>query len=315
MKLEAKNKESKIIKFISFPNKLNLISLIVIVVAYCLIAGLVIGLLATGKDYVVVPEYEEMTYSEKINPFFKVSSSYTINTNGELTKADTFRFYYYGVNNNNSTSINAQISAMYDDGRMVYYSDKTSSSKTYTGTQYITSGLAQKKQITNIYANVDYTVFEDDKNYNVQISEKILELSKQDLKSNNVNNCSSASFMYEIEGEEKETKIFKAFNVSATTSETNNEEDTIKINFSLFEESSAKYHLDLQMFVVDEDGEIYNLVGWYNLSNNAIKSFSKDIKFTKSIKLSDVYVKVRYLDINGDWHELLYKNSYSSIHN
>lgn len=314
MKLETKNKNSKILKIVDFPNKLNLISLILIILAYCLIIGLVIGLISTKKDYVVVPEYDEMTYSEKINPFFKISSSYTINTNGDLTKSDTFRFYYYGVNNVNSTSVNAQISAMYDDGRIVYYSDKTSSSKTYTGTQYITSGLAQQKQMTNIFAKVKFNVVDDLETYNYELSEEILTLNKSDFKSDNVNEVAKAKFEYKENEEIKETKIFDKFSVSATTSTTNKEEDTIKINFGLSSGSAAKYHLDLQMFVVDGEGKVYNLVGWYNLSNNAIKSYSKDVKFTKDIELEDIYVKVRYLDVNGKWHDLLYKNSYLNIY-
>ena len=52
----------------------------------------------------------------------------------------------------------------------------------------------------------------------------------------------------------------------------------IKINFSLFEETAAQYHLDLQLIVVDEEGNQYNMAGWYNLSNNATKSYSKDCR-------------------------------------
>lgn len=314
MKIENKIKNSKFKGLLSFPDKLNMISLILIILAYCLIGGLVIGLLSVGKDYVVIPKYEEMTYGDKINPFFKVSSSYTINSNGDLTKADTIRFYYYGIDNNNSMSVNAQISAMYDDERIVYYSDKTSSSKTYTGTQYVTSGLTQEKQITNIYANVSYTVFEDTVNYNSKFSEEILTLSKSELKKDNVNECSPAKFTITEENSDKEVKIFNLFDVSANTSTTNKEEDKIQIKFGLNNDSAAKYHLDLQMFVVDEEGKIYNLVGWYNLSSNAVKTFSKDVAFTKTIDLKDVYVKVRYLDVNGEWHSLLYKNSYDNIY-
>ncbi len=313
MKIEKKQKESKLINIIDFPNKVNILAILLIIISYALIAALFIGLMSRGQDYVIVPEYEEMEYSDQINSFFQVSSNYTLNSNGDLTKADTIRYYYYGIDKKNSSSLKAQISAMYDDDRIVYYADKTSTAITYTGTSYVISGVSQNKNLTNIYTNVSYTIQNEATTYNYKFSEEILKLSSSDLKSENKNECLSESFKITDDEGEKDIKIFKLFSVSSSTSTTDNDEVLIKINFALSEESSAKYHLDLQMFAVDEDNEIYNLVGWYNLGNNAIKSYSKDCKITKSINLEDIYVKVRYLDINGQWHELLYKNSYSNI--
>ncbi len=256
---------------------------------------------------------EKMGYSDKINNFIRISSNYSINSDGYLLKSDTIRFYYYGIDNNHSTSLKAKVNVLYDDNKLVYYDEISSKTNTYTGTSIVIGSVIQSKNVEKIYANVSYTVKNETETYNYKISEEVLELSVLDFSSKDKNECLEESFVYDDDNGKKDIKIFNSFEVSKSTSNISDDESLITIKFSLSDESAAKYHLDLQMFAISEDGEIYNLVGWYNLGNNAIKSYLRECSFPNSISLTKIYVKAKYLDINGDVHKMLFKKSYSDI--
>ena len=321
MKVQEKQnltKKQKWLNFFNFPKKLNLLALSLIVIVYALLSvgGIV---LAAQKEYIVKPNYEEMGASEKVNLFFKLYSNYTVNSNGELKKADTINFCYYGVNNNKTTRVSSWISALFDDNSMVYYDtkDATSTDGTRTGVQYLSSGTNQEKYPTEIYCSANYDVVGDSNAYSVQFSKKILTLTKKEMKLDVANDFSGASYKVVKDNEEKIIKIFKDFKVTAAapTSESTDKVNKITVKFTLNTEATNKYVLDLQVFAVDDDKQVYNLIGFYNLSNNTLQTYSNTSSVSTEIDVEYVYVKANYVDQNGELHELFFKTSFKNILN
>ena len=95
-----KEEQSKLIKIIKFPEKTNNIFLFFIVV---LLFGIVIILDACvffKKDYNYEPNYEEVKYTEWVNPYMRVFNNYTYE-DGEITTKYRVIGCYYGEKSSN----------------------------------------------------------------------------------------------------------------------------------------------------------------------------------------------------------------------
>jgi len=318
-----KNQNNQFLNFLNFPSKLNLLSLCLIVVVYGFLIGIGISCAVQDKKYIVIPEYEEMSYSEDINMFYKIYSNYTLksslsdddkenfNPKEHLDKADTLLLNYYGVNNKKSVYVKANASALYDDETMKYYTTKIASTSTKTGVFYLNSGTKQSNYPTDLFCDVDYNVEGEVKNYNLKFSKKLLTLSKNDFKESYVDNIKNAAYKNE---QETIIRIFSNFRVTLEAPETSDSDvNKIKLAFTLTSDAAKKYILDMQLFAVDSDDNVYNLIGFYNMSNNTLTTYSQSINLYKGIDVKDVYVKVNYVDSTGNMNNLLYKQEFKNL--
>ncbi len=326
MKKEGKKKHNKILDVLCFPSKLNTIALFLIIVVYGILVGFAIGCAVQEKDYVVIPDYEEMSYSQTINPFFKLSSDYTLkssysedkkiddfNYEEHIDKKDTIIFNFYSVDNNNakrSSEMVADIITLNNDGAIKYYDRETSESVTKTGVSYVITGRVQNFYPTNIYCSTSFLIENTNKKISYEFSEKIITLDKNDLKIANQNEFNNLSFSQTIEGQTQIIKAFKEFKMSYVK---NNDEDEdnnkVEATFTNLTDAAKKFIFDVQFFAVDKDGNVYNVGGIYNLSNNTLTKYTITSNFSKHIKLTNLIAKGRYTDANGKVHELIFKQT------
>ena len=93
VKKEMKNKQSWGI--LTFPSKVNNITIILIVVAYAIIAFWALFSFFPKYNYVVVPEYEHVNYNYEIDPYIKSTNTITQNVQGVIAIKHSYTAYIY----------------------------------------------------------------------------------------------------------------------------------------------------------------------------------------------------------------------------
>lgn len=281
-----KEEQSKLIKIIKFPEKTNNIFLFFIVV---LLFGIVIILDACvffKKDYNYEPNYEEVKYTEWVNPYMRVFNNYTYE-DGEITTKYRVIGCYYGEKSSNYV-IDYKIDAIMitSGGEYIYKGDDAiNTTSTNTKTDYlmnnegVNSGIIEK-----IYYKFQYTRYENSykgKDEVITIKEEILSLNKKELEMENCNEFLSVSDVisfYELTKKKDETKM------------------TFVSNLKLNEKNDKDYHIDFQLFGVDVDDKIYNLIGYYNLGNNLGNLLNHETTVANQIPIKEVIIKCRIID-------------------
>ena len=319
MKVTDKNTNTKKLgKLWAFPKKLNSFAIGLIIIAYIVIASLIVTACSTDKHLNVYPDYEEMQYSEELNTFIKYYSNYSVNDEDELIKKDTFILCFYGTDNNTNQNIVANSSALTVSGDIKHYDTKKYESQSKTGTTYVLTSKTGEEEIDKFFVSGNFKSQnnEADERTAFKFAEEVLKLSKNDKQSERKNEIVFEKFNFNTveDGKDvvKESRIFDAFAVRVA--KTSDEKIlNFSVNYTISSNASSKYHFDMQMYIETED-EVLPLIGYYNLSNRTLKSYShSNITVPASLNAEYVYVKVKFIDANEDVHTLLYKEKISNL--
>lgn len=322
-KKENQNEKSKVVKFFEFPSKLNTIAITLIVVAYLIVAGILIGVVDNYKEYTIKPDYEELENSGKLNTFIKIYSNYTLDDHDHLTKKDNIILACYAKSENNVTDLKGRISTLHEDGTMYYHKDKTPvASKITTNTVYLTNSKSFDSNVSEIFGEFSYKYKENEaiKDVDYTFAEEVLELTKKDKKEDEINEFVSATYVAKDGEKEIEQKLFGKFTMSVTQDEANDVNE-VSVQFSISTSLKGNYHLDLQTFAVSDD-EVYPLVGYYNMSNDIISSYSQKAKLPIDLDVDYIYAKANYVVyyvneageiIDSVEYSLLFKQEFSTL--
>ena len=155
-------------------------------------------------------------------------------------------------------------------------------------------------KITNIENN-------EEKYGNIQYEESVLQLTKADKARETADEFLTEK--YTIENEEY--KIFSSFSVTYEH-KVEDKNNIISLKFGLSSKLKGEYHLDIQMYGVKDNKE-YPLVGYYNLSNNILSSYSQNATVSDKLNFDYIYVKATVLDLNGITHEIFYKQAFADL--
>ncbi len=104
--LKAKKQEGKKEKssgIFSFPSKLNNITIILIILAYAVVAFWALLSFFPEYNYVVIPEYKHVEYNYEVAPYIKSTNVITKSGTGEIAVKHSYTAYIY---NNYSTALN-----------------------------------------------------------------------------------------------------------------------------------------------------------------------------------------------------------------
>ena len=316
MKVVNKKEETKTNKFIEFINKtdkLNKIAMILIVTAYLIVAAVLIGVIDTIPNYNVVPTYDEIIYNEEVNPVVKVYSNYSI-TDEELIKKDSVMIILYGESSNGTKNININTAALLENDKMIYFNDKETMTSTTIYSTQIQSSKVLSADIKKFFAEVSDKFTNKDEDLlekKIEFSEKMIQLTKEDLNKDLINGITNAKYYIDTENGKQEKSIFTSFQCNATLqSDEKNYQITSSFEMSL--DDAKKYHLDLQVFAVDGK-DIYEIAGFYNVSTTVNKPQLQTIIFPKDQNIDFIYVKGKYFDENGVEVSLFYKEKFANI--
>ena len=304
VKKEMKNKQSWGI--LTFPSKVNNITIILIVVAYATIAFWALFSFFPKYNYVVVPEYEHVNYNYEIDPYIKSTNTITQNVQGVIAIKHSYTAYIY---NNYSTGLNNvrfQFSGLTNTGTMDYISGIDYWSSTSAPTIHTmmsnesVSGDGYQKLFGKIQYNYNKSEDETVKR-TLTFAEEIIKLNKSELNSKKFTDV---------------TFITGTFNFSVRANEPISDPSNYTITNTVnFVNSSSPFHFDYQAFIVTSDKEIFPIGGLYNYYYFTTVETSVAItsKVNKTIDIEYIYVKGYYTDKNNITTDILYKVKFDSL--
>ena len=316
MKVVNKKEEIKPNKFVQLINKsdkLNKIAMILIVTEYLIVAAVLIGVIDNAPSYKVVPEYQEILYNEEINPVIKVHANYSI-TDEELIRKDVATMLLYSDSSLGTKNIKVVSGALLENGKMMYFTDRETTSTTTIYSTQIQNSKVLESEFKKIFIEIDYRYTNQNGevvNKSVELSEKMIQLTKADMAREQVNEITNAKYYIETEEGKEQKSIFTSFKCKATL-QSDKKNYTISSSFTVSTDASKKSHLDIQFFAVNGK-EVYDLAGFYNVSNTVKRSQEQTITFPKGEKIEYVYVKGTYVTENGEKIELFYKERFENI--
>lgn len=301
----AKNNQTTLSKIISFPEKVNNIFLFLIVVLFFGIVVLLDACVLLPKDYNVEPNYEEELYSEWVNTHVRFFNSYVLNEDtGEISMNYRIQGAYYGKTNSNGfIDYRPIVTFVTNKGEVIYAGkDILNTSSTTLTTEYYTSNTnISNKDITKVYLKFEYTRYEDGKRTKEEyltLKEDILDLSKKEIKMDVCNTFLDVS------------DVISTFDIR-TKKETS--QVTFVSSINLNASNKENYHVDLQIFGIDDENKAYDLMGYYNMQNCKSSYFTHETQVTNAINLEYIIVKCRVVnEVYGE--RIVYlKKAYSDL--
>ena len=307
--LKAKKQEGKKEKssgIFSFPSKLNNITIILIILAYAVVAFWALLSFFPEYNYVVIPEYKHVEYNYEVAPYIKSTNVITKSGTGEIAVKHSYTAYIY---NNYSTALNNvsfQFSGLTNENTMDYisgidYWSSTSAPTIHTmmSNQSVSGGGYQK-----LFGKIQYHYKRSEEEIlkrTVTFGEEFIKLKKSEL------NSSKFTDKTDILG-----KINFSVKANEPISDSTNYTITNTINFT---NPSERFHFDFQAFIVTSDKEIYPIGGLYNYYyfSTVDTSIAMTSKANKTIGIEYIYIKGFYIDANNLKTEILYKIEFKDI--
>lgn len=306
---QIKKKNEAKLTFFHFPDYINNLTFVLIIVLYGFILGLILTLAFPKMSYQVVPDYPFGKYDTEINPYLFVRAVPTeVENNDQEKEIDVlYDLYAYirAMNNNNKPSkVKFGFSALDNDERMNFFTEPLQRSG-YTPplTHYsIGSKLSNKSGYDEFYLRTQYKIKVDgvDQTKFLKIAEKVLKLEKKEL--------SSSQFT-----QSPNDLVNITFRVKDSNTTDNQYEGTVIIEAK---DLTKNYHINMQSWLVTEDQKIYPFLGLYNFCSK-VKFDTTNYPSTiyRYIKPAYIYMKLEYQSETGEISYIYYKESVSTLLN
>lgn len=295
--MNNKEKKIKMPKFLSFPNKLNNGTMLGLIFVYLVIIFAVAIIAIPNFNYTSVPEYSHKMGSENISAYLKLKTNLSIDNDGNITPKQSVTSYIYKGLSDEDYQIHYDISGLTKNDTMDYM--YSGSRATYTDAPIIHTVKSEASVDGNgyktLFAKINYyKELEDEtkgQEYYYTFAEPVINLSKKEAN--------------QEESIKKSLQDKFSFNVRFTAStEANlyNAYTTVSIK-----SEELKYHLDYQSFIMTEDGEIYPLLGFYNVTRHSQSILTDTLSINNKIKIAYVIVKATYTNSAGVSESIFYK--------
>jgi hypothetical protein len=293
-----KKKEQTGFNFFRFPEKLNLTTYFLIIALYTLILAVTIALALPKINYRVVLDYPAGEYNEDINPFLFVRTTPAKASDDEEKIELSYSFYGYikPVSANKPTKYRLAVSGLdVNETMQFFYESKDNLKAIPLNHHYLNTGVKsegfKKYFIKIIYNQVlnDEEVFKT-----LKVSEEVLNLNKKEMKSKKFSEAENEyleiSFRIRA-GDDKHDGY-------VTLDPKNKESD---------------YHINMQSWLVTEDGVIYPFIGIYNY--NSKEKFNPNYASTihKYLNVEYIYAKAEYIDADGKITTIYYKEKLADL--
>ena len=293
--MEKSKKNSVIYDIITFPEKLSSILIILLAAVLVFLDSLIIVFAVPKVDYTYLPNYEERTEYDWMNPYARVITGYFVDDENEIYSSMTVTFCYFGVDVDHKATRTIGSFTIVDDKDEIYYvgdlsrSTNTSYSTTSTPLSRLSKPLSGIKAI---YGKVEYDQMMGgvkNKTDVICFKEEMIDINKKEIKEISYSNQESIE------------KIISTFDI-LTSAESGKTKITNKFEFK--GNLEFKYHLDYQLFGIDKNGNVLDLIGIYNFSNNYSRYLSLDTRVPENVEF-DYYIGVFKL-IEGQEEKTIY---------
>jgi hypothetical protein len=289
-----KTKNKGINSFFGFPDRINLLTGFLIIVVYSLIIALITNLALPKIDYHVRLDYPAGEYNEDINPYLFVRGTPEKTEDNEIEVNYSLYAYIRPVSANKPTNVRYSCSALDRDGIMRYFFEASKSGYSIPLTHHTTVTNFKSVGFSKYFIKVIYNQILDEDNVSkvLRISEEVLTLGKKELNDEAFNN-SEVDLSFKIK-DINEDKYEGFITVDPLDKE-------------------AKYHINLQSWLVTKDGKIYPFLGLYNYSHQAKFNPSYQSTIYKNLNVDYIYAKLECRDLDGNISRIYYKEAIGNL--
>ena len=278
---------------------LNKLAFVLIIAIYILALTIVLFLISPRYDKVIKPDYEHNDYAETINPRIMIVGDTDL-INGELkTEYDVFlRLHGRLVDGADPryTVQRMQLSAFTTENKFHYFTE-------YSGfTTPRTHSFIPIKQGApeEFYLKIEY-LDEDQKlkveTFREDVMLKLKDRNKYSQYNKIVSKDENGEEVTDLRLEVISTKLESAYRTS------------IRMRVGDF---SKKYHIDMQSWIVTEDGKVVPYVGVYGYSDETSSFTDSNRNVPLDIKPKSIYVKVNYT-VDGNTKSIYYQNEFANL--
>lgn len=302
--MSKKNNESlNNTSFWLFPERVKPIFSFLIIILVLGIAIAAVVLLYSNRKYQYIPDYSESQYSEDVNTALLVLSNYTKGSDSdEVVKTNRIIASYAKSKKNDSSCdiLNVRfnlIGAKKDNIEYLSEYNRTAKLENYQMTHTFTSLTSNSKQdYDRIYVKTAYDYVDNDqvttRKYQTYL-QKIMTISDDEIK-----NATKDEIL-------EQTNIFSNHVVRRKSD--SDSDYRVYADLYVKKDNLTKYKLDYQLYGIDDNGKVYTLLGYYNLSTTVYSSISRGVTYPKDLDINTFIAKANFLDENGQMHTFISK--------
>ena len=160
--MKNNDKKSKFSSVVLFPERVNNVFLFLIVILFFGVVILLDACVLFNKDYNYEPQYEEVKYTEWVNPYIRVFNNYVYESEKIVTKYRVVGCYYGKKTTNYIIDYRIDTVMITSENEYIYKGDDTiNTTKTNTKTDYLLNNDIVEGIIEKIYYKFTYTKYED----------------------------------------------------------------------------------------------------------------------------------------------------------
>jgi len=294
--------------------KLSKTGFVALIGIYIILLFVLLAIISPKNDYIIIPPYEHVEYAETVNPQIEVLSNRTYNEstgNVDLTYRIIARLtgrYIDGTDPRYELE-RLQMSASTTTNRMHYFNERTSSSLTNFRTPRSDSFSMSNREYENepkqIFMNVEY--FDKEENLHKEtFREDIFELNKKRQFNQNRKIAHN-------DGTEEITDV--ELQIIAVKNE-----DDYEMNIRIIvQDKSKKYHVDMQTWIVTEDGDTLPFAGVYNYSDERTsytlsnRASMNERRVVSELKPKQIYAKLVYYVVGEEPQTIQYYEEFANL--
>ena len=309
MKIMSKQvKNDPFIQILDFPNKINLITLLFVIITYGVVLLLLAQVITPELDYVIELNYPKATYNNEINPYVFVRGTAVNVSEDEDIKDLKTQYRVIAYINAIAPALPSNIfysySALDNGGMMNYFFESSRPGKTLPVFHQVvaSSEYPSGDRYTKYFVKVSYdlTVGTEVTRKTLELSEEALHLKKSELNDRKFQSSAILEGILEVK-----------FTFNDDGPSTPQYDTNIDIMF----DSTSPYHVNLQSWIVTEDGKIFPYLGIYNYCTPKDLDPWYETSVYKFIKPKTIYLKLEYTDQNNLVTPFYYKVDVNTLLN
>lgn len=289
-----------------FPNKINALTILVVLIVYTLGLVLMAKVITPELDYVVELNYEPGVYHSEINPYVFVRGTAidTDTTDDETTLRPQYRVFAYvnAMAPAAPTNVRYAYSALDADGMMKFFyeSNRVGSNLPVFHQVVASAEFVGGDDFQKYFIKIKYDVVEGTETVTkeLSLSEQVLHLSKRELDDAKFTANNAIADVLNVE-----------FMFSDPGSSSAQYDANVTIDFSV----TTPYHVNMQSWIVTIDHDIVPFFGIYNYCTpDDFEPWYASAVY-KYVKPEFIYVKLEYQDEAGIVTPLYYKASVTEL--
>lgn len=287
---------------------LNRPAFVFIIIFYVVFLALIIYVATPKRDYLIVPDYEHILYPEEIKPQVTIVGLRTFDTEGKMTLRYSVAAKLSGKINESSLDPGFridrfQMSAYLTTNKMYYFTEQNNNITPISHT-YTLDNAIEERVPSKFFLNV---IYKDKENQTqvVSFSETmLLELTNREAYTNKRTITKVVG-----EGDAQTTETLLRLSFIATRTDVGYS-TSVRISPTNMRQN---YHVDMQSWIVTEDGEALPFIGVYGYSDERSTYNQSNRVVNHLLNPEFIYAKLTYYVEGEETKTILYKERFDNL--